>query len=417
MIGDRIVDPLHVLRVTLGSEVAGIPVRVGTQIPDAADALAAARIGMLLSRGTYRKVIEDEQIAVYQPVRFNVVWNASVWWACYKVDLCPRTDVYSTDLPINVGPQDGPRLSAHHHAPSRNSLLWCYMKTRKFVSMLHNGGIQLTRADLFPDKDEGTLRPENLFYRRAVYADDRTMVEAGYTCPRGFRLIKHHTSISCWRLDAQEDRRSWDTYVGNEPGIALVTTYGELFRHVTALFCATVEYLDDGWIPEGNSLFPFIYKRKENYEWEREFRIIYQQLPKTEPRFRGVPFYDCSQPNPSPCVTLELDLNAVILKMFVGPNTPNSAKSQLRRWLGAADYSRPYPTRRFRRETTLELSQRFCRLTTVVTTVKVKPHRVSTCIARMARMAESVQESCEIKNGEDLRPEQTFNYDSPACVS
>ena len=150
-------------------------------------------------------------------------------------------------------------------------------------------------------------------------------------CPRGFRLIKHHTSISCWRLDAQEDRRSWDTYVGNEPGIALVTTYGELFRHVTALFCATVEYLDDGWIPEGNSLFPFIYKRKENYEWEREFRIIYQQLPKTEPRFRGVPFYDCSQPNPSPCVTLKLDLNAVILKMFVGPNTPNSAKSQLRR--------------------------------------------------------------------------------------
>jgi hypothetical protein len=328
MIGERITNPHNVLRVTPPSDFGGVPVPAGCRLEGAEDSLAAAT-GMLLPRGDYLKIAENAVIAIYEPVRFDTVWSARIWWACYKADLHSRADLYSREMPINVGSQDGRSLTFHHDAPASDALLWCYMKTNKFVSMLQNGGIQLTRADLFCDKEEGTLRPHNLLYRRGVYADDATMANAGDVCVREFRRMKRHTSISCWRIDTDEDQRSWHTYVGKAPGVAIVTTYGQLAQRLAYYFCATVEYLDDGWIPEGNSLYPFIHKRR-SFEWEREFRIIHQRFPRTQPRFRGAPFYDCGQPNPAPRLTIKMNLNAIIHTVVTGPKTTNAQRTALR---------------------------------------------------------------------------------------
>ncbi len=348
MLGERIQDQQQVLRVELGSQAAGIPIAAGAGIQSAKESLAAARVGMLLPVATYIKVQEDDEITVYQPVRFDVVWTPKLHWACYKMDLRPKAGVYSRELPIHVGAQTDCRSSVHHNAPSHDALIWCYMKAQKFEAMLQNGGIQLTRSDLFSDKDEGTLRGQNFLYRRAVYGDDARMAAAGQICMREFSRIKRHTSIGCWRLDTKEDERSWETYVGSNVGVAILTTYGKLSRHIESLFCATVEYQDESWIPEGNALYPFIYKRKA-YAWEREFRIIHQLFPRTEARFRGAPFYDCSQPNHAARRTLKLDLSALIIKAFIGPNTPKATRSHLRRLTRRHGISAPMQNSAFSR--------------------------------------------------------------------
>jgi len=141
--------------------------------------------------------------------------------------------------------------------------------------------------------------------------------------------MKQHTYVGCWRVDTGESIRSWDEYVGSGAGVAVVTTYGRLSRYLATLFCASVEYTDDGWIAESNSIFPFMYKRKA-YDWEQEFRIIHQCFPKTEARFRGTPVYDCSLTNPNPFLVVKLDLNAVITAIIIGPNTPVGVRAELR---------------------------------------------------------------------------------------
>jgi hypothetical protein len=194
--------------------------------------------------------------------------------------------------------------------------------------MLRHGVIYLTRADFFDDKREGMLSAANLHYRRSIFASDATMAEAGYLAFREFRRMKAWTNVSCWRLDEREHERSWKEYVGSRPGVALVTTYARLARFTATLFCAKVQYEDDAWISEANSLHPFMYKRKK-WDWEREYRIIEQRFPKREARFRGASYYDCSEGTAHAGSMLEVSFDELLVGVVIGPHTSQAEGSDL----------------------------------------------------------------------------------------
>lgn len=326
---ERIVDPQKVLRIDSQSAFIGIPVEASASLEVARNRLAAARVPTRLPEGNYHRVAEDSEVALYQPVRYNIIWNPHTRWACYKVDLRRRYDIYSQALPIIVGDQSGSRLSAHHGAPAHNARLWCYMRQQKFAAMIENGGILLTRSDLFPDKSEGTLRPANLHLRQRVYASDAMMRDAGVLSFQEFARMKRWTYVNCWRQDSGESERCWREYVGNQAGVALVTTYGKLARFAATLFCASVEYEEEAWIPEGNTYYPFIYKREE-WRWEREFRLIVQRFPIADNRLRSPDAYDCSQINPCTHFLHRVDLRAILSQIVVGPNTREVERAELR---------------------------------------------------------------------------------------
>ncbi len=338
MVGDRIEDPQIFLKVNHRSGFVGVPVAAAASFDQAKSFLC--RTGQLLPDGDYSRVAEDSEVALYQPVRFNVRWTPSIRWVCYKIDLRRRYDIYSKTLPINTGTQSPPRRpTIHHNPPARDAFLWCYMRLPKFKTVLSEGGLILTRANLFLDKTEGTLRPANMHYRKKVYSDNQTMADAGYLGRHEFERIKRWTYVSCWRLDNSENDRCWQEYVGNEAGIALVTTYGRLAPFVSTMFCAGIEYEDEAWIPEGNTLYPFTFKHR-HWKWEQEFRIIEQQFPTTQGRRLQSPdAYDCSQENPDLAMMLKVNLNALLLHIVVGPKTTRLEKIKIQELLQRGNLS------------------------------------------------------------------------------
>lgn len=154
------------------------------------------------------------------------------------------------------------------------------------------------------------------------------MADAGPIAFREFRRMKAWTNISCWRVDGVEDEQSWGEYVGPEAGVALVTTYARLAKFTATQFCAKVQYEDDAWISEANFLYPFIYKRK-NFDWEHELRIIDQQFPTREVRFRGASYYDCSQRNPHVGSMLNVGFDELLIGVVIGPHTSEAEGSGL----------------------------------------------------------------------------------------
>jgi hypothetical protein len=79
---------------------------------------------------------------------------------------------------------------------------------------------------------------------------------------------------------------------------------------------------DKDWIPEGNSLWPFVYKRT-SFEFENEVRAVIQDFPMVEdPQAEGRKTLDLNVPSP-PGKLVAVDLNTLIDEIRVSPIAPS----------------------------------------------------------------------------------------------
>jgi hypothetical protein len=312
----------EIVTIDLQRSLGGIPIQPTRSLAEAQQRYRTSLIPSQLPGGTYFLVAHNDEVALLEPIRFNIPWMAHVYWIAETKRLLPAPrDIYSDDLPIAVD-QDLKRPCVHHKPPPYFSKLWRYMDDWKFQSMLEEGGLFLARADRLDDDHEGTLSFANLRYRPDVYKNDPKLAACYSRYCQELPKIKRHTYLGCWRADEKENRRSWKEYTKTAGSVAIQTTYEKLRRCTPLIFCATIEYIDfsNKWVVESNSLSPFIYKRRDDFAWEREFRIIIQQFPRTEMLWKDAAFYDCSQENPSCGRTLEVDFDYLLDQVVVAPN-------------------------------------------------------------------------------------------------
>lgn len=205
------------------------------------------------------------------------------------------------------------------------------MSGSNFRRILEQGGIFLSRADKVDDKEEATLSRANARYRTQIYKDEPVMRDCYGRYCQELPNIKRHTYISCWRLDEAESAQSWKEYTNDSEGVAIQTTYEKLRRYTHFIFCARMEYIDyrKTWVIEHNSLSPFMFK-KRRFGWEREFRIILQQFPRTEMLWKDAPFYNCSQENPSCGRTLEVDFKQLLDQIITAPNASDESYREVK---------------------------------------------------------------------------------------
>ena len=312
----------EIVSVDEGKCAGGIPALRSTSFREMKRLFKACSTSVRLPPGKYFLVRYDREIAVLERIQLGSPRRAQIFWITETRNLLQGHPTYSHDLPIVV--ESGSRRPCVHHKPPHHfASLWHYMDDWKFRSWLEEGGIFLTRADRLKPNDgrEGTLALGNIRYRNQVYQKGETMAGAYYLYSQELERISRHTYISCWRIDEREHQGCWSDYTTGGESVAIRTNYDAILRHTHTVFCACVEYIDfiKDWVAEGNSVYPFMYKSKEDWEWESEFRLIYQELPKSDVVFRDTPSFDCSGENPNCGVVLTLDLSRMIQQIVLAP--------------------------------------------------------------------------------------------------
>jgi Protein of unknown function (DUF2971) len=171
---------------------------------------------------------------------------------------------------------------------SRDVRVWRYTDLGKFLWTLSKSALYLRRADLLPDRFEGSapLREHD----RLVEAAQEFAASKGWQpfdhaevlrqlLPqhRRYRLALNRAShVNCWR-HGDESEAMWRLYCGQKEGVAMVTSFGRLNDSISdpAVRLAAVRYIDYSTevFPDANWLQAITHKRKA-FAHEQEVRIV-----------------------------------------------------------------------------------------------------------------------------------------------
>src|ERR1700683_846222 len=114
------------------------------------------------------------------------------------------------------------------------------------------------------DRFEGAMGPVNAALRPQLYGEHYTTIN-----PQIGRLAKsmrRFTYLNCWHISQHESAAMWGLYQRDGRGIAVRSTFERLTKSIQgdqSVYVGMVHYVDYGhqFIPEGNSLAPYVYKR------------------------------------------------------------------------------------------------------------------------------------------------------------
>jgi len=236
----------------------------------------------------------------------------------------------SSSSVVHAGP---PREVFCHYEPhgvfvppeDPNATIWRYLDFTKLVSLITTRQLFFSRVDTFDDPFEGSISEATRIARREGYSEldeDKREEMLGH--------LRRHTETAptrmyanCWNLSEVESAALWGLYVQPADGVAIRSTYSRLIasvqagpptpdRPVAPLWVGKVAYIDytDDFIPDDNSLYPFVHKRK-SFEFENELRAMtwnqsWKGLEKVSPIGLRVP----------------VDLTRLVEAIYVAPTAP-----------------------------------------------------------------------------------------------
>ena len=164
---------------------------------------------------------------------------------------------------------------------NRDIKIWRYMDFTKYVSFLDSKSLFFTRSDLFNDPYEGATSHANIKLRPEVYKESGIPQFAFDHMSKFAEWIRHWTFLNCWHMNEYESAAMWRLYAQTNEAVAIQSTYRRLYDCLPeGVFVGVVNYIDyeTQWLPEGNTMWPFVHKRK-SFEHERELRALIHDLP------------------------------------------------------------------------------------------------------------------------------------------
>ena len=192
--------------------------------------------------------------------------------------------------------------------------VWRYMDFTKFISVLEESSLFFPNLSILSDPLEGFLTtptiekfrkvpegltPEETKKRRAIGEHNLKVMKMGR------RLLY----VSAWHMSNHESVAMWEVYVKSGEGIAIQSTVGRMIKSFTiakdAVYIGAVKYVDydKQEMPWNNTFYLAVHKRK-SFEYERELRAIVMS------------------PNNVSGVNIAVDLNELISRVYVAPNSP-----------------------------------------------------------------------------------------------
>lgn len=180
----------------------------------------------------------------------------------------------------------------------QDAKIWRYMDLAKFISVLDTNSLYFSRLDQLSRLDpfEGYYTDLNLAFENIPFSDmpDEWKESSGINNEEIYasiieinkhsrEMVKNHRSVTfvnSWHIKEHESAAMWKVYLSNNEGIAIQSTYNNFTAALERyedfeVHVGRINYIDyeSEAIPMGNTLSPFIYKRK-SFEYEDELRAL-----------------------------------------------------------------------------------------------------------------------------------------------
>ena len=301
-------------------------------------------------------IIGPEEEAVFERLKSNGRITANLrrlitqsWDACSRCHRKIETGhpafagYDSSDAPLYVGTCCASQLSelaspiywtgTLNLTSAETRVVWRYMDFAKFVAMLQQGGLYLSRADKFEDPFEGAsgVKEREPIWDEHYLEHFRELVVSvpdGYPTPslskeeiesEANRLLKDmkriaslpRTSlVSCWHGGKSESEALWRLYSPpNTHGVAIRSTVGKLWDACSAdekAVVGPVHYIDfkQSFTSIQNER---IFQKRASLRHEEEIRIVFPNDPQGTQDGR----------------VLVCDLNALITEVVASPFSPS----------------------------------------------------------------------------------------------
>jgi hypothetical protein len=209
--------------------------------------------------------------------------------------------------------------------------IWRYIDFTRLVALLDTRSLFFARTDLLGDEFEGSYSRANVEMRPRIYPE--IPAESLTEIARFTEGLRRHTYVNCWNLSEYESAALWGLYVPPEGGVALRSTFTRLTQCFiaspgddepggnTSIYVGRVRYADyeRHWLPEGNSMWPFVHKRL-SFAFENEVRALIQDTPVV-PAAGGGTRIDLSVSSP-PGRLVEVHLDNLVERIHVSPVAP-----------------------------------------------------------------------------------------------
>lgn len=218
--------------------------------------------------------------------------------------------------------------------PSNSQIsIWRYMDFTKFVSMLENKGLFLSRADNLGDPFEGSYSRGN---EQQWFLESEVSPEVIHMLRENSSWQRQWIFINCWHMNECESAAMWNLYAKTNEAIAIRSTFQKL-DDVLDETChlGIVNYIDyeKDWMPPDNLFAPYVHKRL-SFKHECEIRILHYP-----PSVNGS-IIDVNQP-PSGGVWKKVDLLALIDTIYISPNSPTWFKELVEQVVASYELSKP----------------------------------------------------------------------------
>ena len=162
--------------------------------------------------------------------------------------------------------------------PALADPLWRYMDFSKFVAMLVNGGLYLSRIDRLGDIYEGWVpKPVKKHYGGFFVQEE---MERDNELRKRSSVERRNYYVSCWHANDEQSDAMWKLYVKGAEGIAIRTTCRNLQASLAdtpeELWLYKVMYTNYEKEPNhGGSMLRACLTKRKPFAHEEEVRVIW----------------------------------------------------------------------------------------------------------------------------------------------
>ena len=164
--------------------------------------------------------------------------------------------------------------------PTEENLnFWRYISFARFVWLLQNKKLWLSRADLLGDPWEISLAGNQLdpvIARHPITPLGQTVPQEN-AIDRSKRIIKlwrEKTFVSCWSASDHENHALWRIYCQTSEGVAIQTTQAQMKISIGELPLYKVIYEQPGDARRTPTIQDLLTKKRTMFAYEQEMRIV-----------------------------------------------------------------------------------------------------------------------------------------------
>ena len=220
-----------------------------------------------------------------------------------------------------------------------NIKIWRYLDIPKFLWLIEKKSLYFSRCDLLGDPFEGSLPSSSnqvIFkaYDKKEYAKLFKIDEKDDPEPPSSQILWRNDCYICsFHMNEHESAALWSIYARAKQGVAIQTTFKKLVDSlksykISPVFIGKMKYIDytRETIDLSNSFLPILYKRK-SFEHERELRAV--SMPIDELYVPVSPERKERKPNPPEGVSIPIDVDCFIERIYLAPTTKSWIKELL----------------------------------------------------------------------------------------